>query len=205
MTSQKTGASKDVPVVVVVLRQPRMDRPDERRSDPFWEFGSFGVTGCHTRNLMHPGKSALLEGVRFAFAQGGDGGFRLVYLTPPLAVVRHREVVEVRWQPTGMPFRYWDAPVIIDRDGRSDIAGVPEFLKSVKRDGWVGRFASKFRSRREPLPVQLAAALTTAFEHATSGARNRIARTYEEALPYNPPKIDHSRRQTYDALLRDAR
>jgi hypothetical protein len=122
-------------------------------------------------------------------------------------VVRHREVVEVRWQPAGMPFRYWDAPVIIDRDGRSDVAGVPEFLHSVNRNGWVGKFASKFRSRREPLPAQLAAAVATAFEHATTGSavRKRIASTYEEALPYNPPKIDHSRRQTYDRLLREAR
>ncbi len=41
-------------VLVALLRQPRMERPNEMRSDPFWEFGSFGLTGCHKTNLMHP-------------------------------------------------------------------------------------------------------------------------------------------------------
>ena len=41
-------------VVIVCLRQPIKDNPDEKRSDPFWEFGSFGCTGCHSTNLMNP-------------------------------------------------------------------------------------------------------------------------------------------------------
>lgn len=207
MTDTKGGAPGDAPVIVVVLRQPNMSRLDERRSDPFWEFGSFGITGCHTRNLMHPAKGSLLEGARFAFAQGGDGGFRLVYLTPPLTVVRHREVLEARWQPAGMPFCYWDASVIIDRDGHSDVAGLTEFLRTVKRNGWVGRFASKFRSRREPLPANLAGSVLAMFQRAGAGASapRRLAQSYEEALPYYPPKIDHSRRETYDRLLKEAR
>jgi hypothetical protein len=43
-------------VVVVLLRQPRKDI-SEMRTDPFWEFGSFGLTGCHQRNLLHPKKA----------------------------------------------------------------------------------------------------------------------------------------------------
>jgi hypothetical protein len=38
-------------VFVVMLRRPRKN---DRRSDPFWEFGSFGCTGCHGKNLLHP-------------------------------------------------------------------------------------------------------------------------------------------------------
>ena len=39
-------------VILVHLRRPR-SRSD-KRDDPFWEFGSFGITGCHARNLLHP-------------------------------------------------------------------------------------------------------------------------------------------------------
>ena len=37
-------------VILVLLRQPS-SAVTERRDDPFWEFGSFGCTGCHGRNL----------------------------------------------------------------------------------------------------------------------------------------------------------
>jgi hypothetical protein len=206
-TLQKSDAIGEEPVIVVCLRQPRMARRDEMRSDPFWEFGSFGITGCHARNLMNPAKAGLLEGARFAFAQGGNGGFRLVLLTPPLAVVRHRELVEVRWQPAVMPFRYWDAPVLMDRAGRSEVLDLPAFLQEVNRNGWPAKFASKFRSRRQPLPANLARQLAAMFDGAIAqnSAGSCMARSYEEALPQYPPKIDYSRRQTYSRLLAEAR
>ena len=77
-------------VIIVHLRQPVRGDPSEMRSDPFYEFGSFGCTECHLKNLMNPRRSHELEGVRFAFAQGGTLGFRLVHLTPPARVVNHR-------------------------------------------------------------------------------------------------------------------
>lgn len=46
----------DPQVVFVMLRQPRRDNPGEMRTDPLWEFGSFGCTRCHSRNLMNPFK-----------------------------------------------------------------------------------------------------------------------------------------------------
>src|SRR5205814_8322552 len=56
---------------------------------PLWEFGSFGCTGCHNRNLMNPNRLTELSGARLAFAQNGDLGIKLVHLTPPVSVVHH--------------------------------------------------------------------------------------------------------------------
>jgi hypothetical protein len=61
-------------VIVVMLRRPQLSKPHERRDDPFWEFGSFGCTGCHRRNLLNPKRSGELNGTQFAFVQGGDKG-----------------------------------------------------------------------------------------------------------------------------------
>lgn len=44
---------RDERVIVVHLRRPK--NASDMRDDPFWEFGSFGITGCHAhdlRNLM---------------------------------------------------------------------------------------------------------------------------------------------------------
>ena len=76
----------DPRVIIVMLRQPRLNDPNEMRTDPLWEFGSFGCTGCHRRSLMNPKKLTELNGTRFAFAQtssprrsgGLTGGGRLV-------------------------------------------------------------------------------------------------------------------------------
>jgi len=106
-------------VVLVHLRQPDRSNPKEKRSDPFWEFGSFGCTGCHSHNLMHLARSEALDGARLGFAQGGDGGFKLVVLTPPVTVFRHKNHCEVRWERSQeMPFRYCRAPLLIDNTKR---------------------------------------------------------------------------------------
>ncbi len=55
-------------VFVVMLRQPRRADSNEMRTDPFWEFGSFGLTGCHQRNLLHPKRAGELSGARLAKA-----------------------------------------------------------------------------------------------------------------------------------------
>ncbi|MGB8932232.1 MAG: hypothetical protein WCC48_13395 [Anaeromyxobacteraceae bacterium] len=66
-------------VHIVMLRQPG-SYVGEARTDPFYEFGCFGLTGCHSTNIMGDKKAA---GGRIAFAQGGRGEVRLVLLTPP--------------------------------------------------------------------------------------------------------------------------
>jgi hypothetical protein len=91
-------------VVIVLLRRPkpRSVNPSEKRSDPFWEFGSFGVTGCHAKNLMSSRSAERLNGVRLAFAQGGTQGTRLVCLTcltPPVNFVDQGLRIEARWAP----------------------------------------------------------------------------------------------------------
>jgi len=202
--SESAGHSESS-VLVVLLRQPRMNVPTEMRSDPFWEFGSFGLTGCHQRNLLHPKNASLLNGSRLAFVQGGKQGFRLVYLTEPVHADAYSDRTEVLWKPGSMPFRYSDAPIVLDSDGRSDIAGMAEFVSSVKRNGWMGKFASKFRSRCQPLPEPIAEGFMAAFEARRREGPGLRALTYLEALPVVPPLVDRNRRQTYRQLKEKAR
>ena len=108
-------------VFIVVLRQPDQSDPEEKREDPFWEFGSFGSTTCHMKNLLNPKHAkSRLEGARLAFAQGGPQGFKLVMLTPKVMVNDSKKPSEVLWNPKRMPFRYSRAPLLVDEDGRSD-------------------------------------------------------------------------------------
>lgn len=200
-------------VLVALLRQPHMERPTEMRSDPFWEFGSFGLTGCHKTNLMHPKKVHELKGARIAFVQGGDAGFKLVYLTPPVTPIPYSDRSEIRWQVaqnsddpgangSTMPFRYEKAPFIISTAGVSDVPEIVQIFENVRRNGWMGRFASKFRTRREPLPDACAAQLIKVWNARIRKAHaGDFARIYTDALPYNPPKTDYERRVTYDRLL----
>lgn len=197
-------------VLVALLRQPHMERPTEMRSDPFWEFGSFGLTGCHKTNLMHPKKVQELKGARIAFVQGGDAGFKLVYLTPPVTPIPYSDRSEIRWQTsdssgengTTMPFRYEKAPFIISTAGKSDVPEIVQIFENVRRNGWMGRFASKFRTRREPLPDACAAQLIKVWNARIRKAQaGDFARIYTDALPYNPPKTDFDRRGTYDRML----
>src|ERR1041384_295495 len=110
---------------LVLLRRPRRWDPKEKRSDPFWEFGSFGTTGCHKTNLLRPKTARIVDGDQLAFAQGGSMGVRLVFVTPPVRRVLHRRFLEIRWEPCRMPLRYTTAPVLIQNpDGRSDFQGL---------------------------------------------------------------------------------
>ncbi len=68
-------------IYIVHLRRPRSGDP---RWDPFYELGSFGCTGCHSRNLLNSRTSPIKDNDRLAFIQGGPHGSRLVMLTPPV-------------------------------------------------------------------------------------------------------------------------
>ena len=183
-------------VVIVHLRRPKRSDPRESRSDPFYEFGSFGITGCHRTNLL---SDASATGRRLAFAQPGDGEFRLVYLTPPVRVEVHDRVREARWSPGEMPLRYEDAPVLVGRDGTGEIGGLLRMIERVNRDSPAQRFSSAFRSRKKPIPPEVAAGLVHVWEKAAAKAAH--ATHYWEALPRLPPNPDHDRMARYRHFL----
>ncbi len=192
------------PVFLVILRRPRSD-VDEMRSDPFWEFGSFGITGCHARNLMNLKKFKRLEGARLAFAQGGSLGTRLVYLTPPIKVTPHRNRVEATWTPHKMPFRYAEAPVLAHNRRVGDFPLLESTLKNGERRTLEGQFASNFRSRTTPLEAPIAKELIRLYSNMRKAASHvLIAAHYAEALPKLPPHIDNDRQRTYSSHLEAA-
>lgn len=186
-------------VIVVHLRRPRSG---DKRTDPLYEFGSFGLTGCHRTNLLADQAAA---GSRLAFAQGGDLGFRLVMLTPPVDVRPFADRREAFWSPAEMPLRYDTAPVLIDNDGSSDVNGMRELLASVNRNTWREKFSSSFRTRKQPLDATMAAAVVSAWEEAVESGAER-ANAYWEALPYwDANAVDRDRQETHRRLLAAAR
>lgn len=185
-------------VIIVMLRQPRSD--SDVRTDPFFEFGSFGLTGCHASNLLH---DEAADGARLAFAQGGPLGFRLVALTPRVQVKPWAATREARWTPGAMPLAYAAAPLLVDNDGDSEVAGVLALISRVERETPVAQFASAFRSRKRALDPPFARQVLAAWGRATT--RVPRAKAYWESLPSRPATIDLDRRGTYDRLLRTAR
>jgi hypothetical protein len=183
-------------VIVVLLRRPRQEA-DERRDAPFWEFGSFGCTGCHRRNLMNPRRANELKGARFAFVQGGDDGYRLVHVTPLISVRHMANICEAVWSPEEMPLTYATAPLVIDNLGRSDIPLLAGLASGVRRSTALGKFASAFRSRREPLPVEVAAQVLSTFNQFRKETAE-VASSYDEAMPYPPPKVEQDRAARYE-------
>ncbi len=191
-------------VVIVHLRRPTSD-VGEMRSDPFWEFGSFGCTKCHGKNLMHVRNVSNLEGVRLAFAQGGPSGFRLVLLSTPVIVKKWRDRCEVRWAPAEMPFRYDAAPVLVKNDGYSDFSLLKKLVSTAHRRTLEGKFSSRFRSRKTPLNAELSREMMLVYKRLRGAARAAaISCSYEQALPHSPPIINLNRRATYRDLIRKA-
>jgi hypothetical protein len=196
-------------VFIVHLRRPR-DRKDGRH-DPFGEFGSFGITGCHSSNLMNPEKAEeRLEGARLAFAQGGRQGTRLLYLTPPVHVELHsgyseaKWITEVKWKPAEMPFRYAAAPILASNAGSSDFPQLEKTLLG-NRETPEGQFASRFRSSARELndPV-IVKELIRKFQILRSrAAADSIAGMYDDALPNKLPSPDGKRLQTYRWFLKN--
>ena len=172
------------------------------RSDPFWEFGSFGITGCHQKNVMNPRKSDEIQGRRFAFVQGGRNEIKLVHITPTLHVRHHERCMEALWNSEDLSLKYESAPLIVNNQGESDIPGFLELLEFVNRSTNVSKFASKFRSRREPLNNSLASTAIQVFNHFRSNTSTTIG-SYTDALPYLPPKVDTDRIGTYESLKRE--
>lgn len=195
-------------VIIVHLRRPRSktNRPKESRDDPFWEFGSFGITTCHSKNLMHPRNVESLNGVHFAFAQGGKEGTKLVHLTPPVKIIKHTDRMEAVWSPAEMPFRYCDAPMLVSTSSKSDFPLLESTLRAGSCSTLVGQFSSNFRSRTSCLDPALADELMRGYTRLRKLApRSALAVCYSDALPWLPPRIDREREQTYRQKLSEAR
>ena len=201
-------AESDTPVFVVLLRRPGKNDP---RTDPFYEFGSFGLTGCHRRNLLHPRMAKRrLEGARMAFVQGGDGGARLICLTPPVTVLSHSKDgqgqdtrIEVCWNkddPAARFFKYDSAPII------TDIGDLAEMIKGVARPTPQAKLSSKFRSSTTPLPPHVADALVSIHSDSIQKAVE-FADRYEDTLPFWPRVNEQQklpREHVYQRLLLEA-
>ena len=187
-------------VVIVMLRQPRLEDPTEMRTDPLWELGSFGCTGCHRKNLMNPKKLIEHDGARLAFAQNGQLGLKLVHVTPPVRMIHHGMLGEATWAPAAMPMRYDSAPTLLNNSGASDVSSLVPMIRNVRRGSPVAQFASKFRSRRQPLPYHIGQELLQVYSRFRASGTG-VAQGYEDALPYLPPRIDTDRKATYRRLL----
>lgn len=191
---------QQVSVVLVMLRQPRLDDPNEMRTDALWEFGSFGCTGCHRRNLMNPRRLTELNGVSLGFAQNGPLGVKLVHVTPPVKMLHHGNFAEAKWSPAKMPLSYDSAPTLVNNYGFSDVPELLDMISDVRRGSPVAQFASKFRSRRSPVPNAVGNRMLEVYEKFRRDG-GCVSESYVDALPCKPPRIDGDREATYRPLL----
>ena len=193
---------------IVCLRQPGKN---DGRDDPFWEFGSFGCTGCHQRNLLHPRHCQVKDGDLVAFVQGGPKGCRLLLITPPVKRVNHPGpngplLVELRWEMTARPFRYSDrAPLLAgsEKDTPSSLTELGKVVNWTRRSTAVAKLASRFRARSRPVEPLLARELMQLFQSAkTAATAADFISNYEDALPWiNPYAITQDRRKSYRNLM----
>lgn len=182
-------------IFFIHLRRPGSNDP---RIDPFYEFGSFGRTKCHWKNIFHPRHAAELDGARLAFVQGGPDGSRLVFLTPPVNVVVGSSNCEARWAPTEMPFKYSEAPILISNEGRTDFPLIKRLAKAACPSLESG-LSSRLRSRSSPLSAGLAKQVISVYERQREEKPFAIASKYYEALPY-VKMIDTNRKATFNRL-----
>lgn len=189
-------------VFLVHLRRPG---PNDARTDPLYEFGSFGCTKCHCTNLFHPRHADELRGSRLAFLQGGNSGSRLVFLTPPITVKVWLGNCEGRWTPPEMPFKYSEAPILVANDGSSDFSLIEQFARETDCATLESGLSSRLRSRSSPLPADLARQVVSVYvRHRKEKEPSAIAEHYYEALPY-VKVIDRNRKQTHNGLIRSLR
>jgi len=165
----------------ILLRQPKST--EDPRHEPFWEFGSFGRTGCHSRNAMNPNpkRRHIGPGNVVAFLQGGCSEIRIVGVTPPLEsvdTIRAGQCLEIKWDSSFRPFCFDDAALLIDNAGRSDFKVFRSMFKRGKRSTLVGDASSQFRSRATAVDEAIAANIVKVF----SGWYGHRAENYIEAV-----------------------
>jgi len=151
--------------------------------------------------LMNPRKLTELNGARLAFAQNGPHGIKLVHVTPPVRTLHHGSFGEAKWSPAEMPLSYASAPTLVNNLGFSDVPNLLDMITGVRRGSPVARFASKFRSRRLPLPASIGERMIAVYDCVRSDGGS-VAHSYVDALPWLPPRIDDDREATYRRLLR---
>jgi hypothetical protein len=196
---------QDSHLFIVHLRRPTRE-PGEMRKDPFSEFGSFGLTKCHGRNLMNLQNADDLNGSRLAFVQGGHQGAKLVYLKPRITITRHSDRLEAGWPPDEMPFKYHDAPILVSNFEKSAFPKLESVAKRGAAKTPEAQFASNFRARATRMDESSARELIQVYRSKRRRApASAIARTYIEALPWPPPSPDAVRVLTYEKLLTEAR
>lgn len=145
-----------VSLYLVYMRQPA--HMDDQRHEPFWEFGSFGRTGCHRKNLLSK-RSPLVAGDQLAFLQGGHSEVRIIGVTPgilaPTRFSAEGALLEVNWGPAYRPLPYTQAPLLINNRGATEFPAVIPLIRDAARSTWCGKAASKFRSRATALTDEL--------------------------------------------------
>ena len=117
----------------------------------------------------------------------------------------HGKVVcEVNWDPEDMPFKYAKAPILIRNNEDSDFSTIVPFVQSKKKQSFESRLASLLRSRTQEVSGEMAKEIVAVYTRKRRNAKkSAIAENYEEALPYNPPKVDRKRRETYDHFVKN--
>ena len=194
-------------VYIVTLRQPKKSNKNkrEKRLDPFWEKGSFGLTGCHNHGLLHPKRAQDLTGARLAFAQGGPEGFKLILLTDEIEVILHKCKTEVKWLRTDNTFKYKSAPRLITNLGDSDFQRLKGFIADTKCPSLVSGFSSRFRNRCNPLRMDIAEEIIRVFEQKVSVSDpTQFISSFIDALPYPPPDSKYDRENAYNKKIKDA-
>src|SRR5205823_2711370 len=194
---------------IVMLRRLRKNDP---RTDPFWEFGSFGCTGCHGKNLLHPKNCQIRNVDRLAFVQGGQIGSRLLLVTQPVERFDHaggspKGRVELRWNSVRKLFRYDRAPSLFESPAPGQVGLFPRLTESLahtNRSTIDAKFASRFRARTSPVEAELAHELETGFNACVKRAEESDFITrYEAALPWcDCPSSASERRRDYQQRLR---
>lgn len=198
---------------VVHLRRPH--GVNDVRKDPWWEYGSFGLSGCHRANLLHPSRSRVRTGDQLAFVQGGPMGTRLVLITPP---VQRRvwgnasgpALVEITWDRRAQPLRYGPAaPLLAGRAAQvpPDLPELRKYLREVGRTSARAKFASRFRARCGPLPSELAVEFQSTFRRAVAEARSEdFAGDYTDVVPGIHPRHKRAdRHRQFQSLKVDLR
>lgn len=202
MNIEKSG---DARVFLVHLRRPTGDV--DPRHDPFYEFGSFGLTGCHRSNLMKPEKRHLKDGDRLAFLQGGSKGTKILLVTPPIRVLERMVMndktsclekrLEATWSPHSMPLVYDTAP---------DVLSYPElvdYVKDANRPTADSQISSCFRTRVKPLEADLAKSVVGRFEKYYS--EGDVATDPTQWIPDAGPKVNFPGRAKEIKRLRSKR
>jgi hypothetical protein len=98
-----------------------------------------------------------------------------------------------------MPLAFATAPIVADNFGSSDTPLLCNMACNVNRSTQLGKFASKFRSRVQPLPEEVGKEVLSVYRRfRENGAR--IATNYLEAMPFAPPMVHEDRARRYDSL-----